>query len=90
VRPSVVIPILFAVFLILFWGPLAWALNAVVNALSTALQLFPRAKTPIAQWGDQAAQVFNWASSVLTTPEGLTAVALITAVSLFIYYANRR
>lgn len=89
-RLSVVVPIIFAVFLVLFWGPLGWLFNAVVNALSVALQTAPRAQTPIAQWGDQAAQVFKWAGTVFTTPEGLTALALLTAISIFVYYANRR
>jgi len=89
-RPSIVLPILFALFLILFWGPVAWLFNATVSALTVFLQTLPKTQSPIAQWAKPAEQLYSWAGTVLTTPEGLAALALLSATTLFIYYANRR
>lgn len=89
-RPSVVLPILAAIFLVLFWGPLAWLFSVFVSALSLVLQLLPKTQSPIVPWAKAGEQVYSWAGTVLTSPEGLAALALLSAVSLFIYYANRR
>jgi len=89
-RPSVVLPILFAVFLILFWGPFSWLFSVLVTMLSVFLQSLPKVQGPLSGWAGAGEQVFNWAGAVLTSPEGLAVLALLMALSLFVYYANRR